>query len=294
MSSMNPSPLRYPGGKYKISPLVECLLGKCFAASIYIEPFAGGAGVALDLLFRGVVEEIVINDSDKAVASFWKFAVNESEALIEKVLNTPVTLDEWKRQRTVYERSSSMSIDYAFASFFLNRTNHSGILSAGPIGGQDQKDWKLDVRYNKENLAEKIRAVGECKDRIHVYNRDVISFIKRQLPKYLDRAFVYFDPPYYRRGKVLYKNFFTHSKHQELCELIKSINDCPWIVSYDAAKEIKDIYDGVSSREFSLSYSLANNGSGREIMFFSNGLELTDSEILKLGMARQFGVQENM
>ena len=289
MKAMNPSPLRYPGGKYKISHLVECLLDKCKNASVYVEPFAGGAGVALDLLFRGVVEEIVINDSDKAIASFWKFAVNESDALIKKVLNTPVTLDEWKRQREVYEQASSMSIDYAFASFFLNRTNHSGILSAGPIGGQEQAGWKLNVRYNKEKLAEKMRAIGECKDRIHVYNRDVISFIKQQLPRYIDRAFVYFDPPYYRRGKVLYKNFFTHKKHQELCELIKSIDGCPWIVSYDAAKEIKEIYDGVPSREFSLSYSLANNGSGREIMFFSEGLTLHDEDIASVGMSGMFG-----
>lgn len=288
MSCQNPSPLRYPGGKYKISPLVEYLLKKCGSASVYVEPFAGGAGVALDLLFRDIVKEIVINDADRAIASFWKYAVTQSEEFVERILATPVTLDEWKKQKYIYEHSSAMSLDYAFASFFLNRTNHSGILASGPIGGQAQQEWKLDARYNKEHLARKIVAIGKCKNRIHIYNRDVMSFIRRQLPQYANNAFVYFDPPYYRKGKVLYKNFFTHQKHEQLCAAIRSIENIPWIVSYDAVSEIRNIYSGIPCREFNLSYSLANNGTGREIMFFSENLSINDNEIDALGMSKMF------
>lgn len=293
MRQMNPSPLRYPGGKYKISRLVRLLMDKAGdERTIYIEPFAGGAGIAIDLLLKKAVQEIVINDSDRAIASFWRSIVNYSEAFIDRMYETPITIDEWGKQRRIYESAKRMSIDYGFATFFLNRTNHSGILSSGPIGGCAQNGWTLDARFNKEELSRKIRAIAEMRSKIHIYNRDVFSFIDRQLPQYSDRGFVYFDPPYYNKGSVLYKNFFTHKMHVDLCSKIKHEVACPWIVSYDAVDHIRQIYKGVPFREFSLSYSLANNGSGREIMFFSDGLCLSDSEISRIDMAHQFGLAE--
>ena len=146
----------------------------------------------------------------------------------------------------------------------------------------------MDVRFNKEELAKKIKAIGDLKDQIQVYNRDVFSFVRNQLPRYEDKAFVYFDPPYYRRGQVLYKNFFNQKKHEELKEDIVSGIGIPWIVSYDNVPAIRKIYRGVPSREFSLNYSLANNGSGREIMFFSDGLKPTNKELRSIGMEEMF------
>lgn len=291
--SSNPSPLRYPGGKYKISRLIELLINKAGdSSSIYIEPFAGGAGVALDLLRRNIVSEIVINDFDRAVSSFWKAVVQESDAFIDKIYSTPVTIEEWHRQREIYRSSTRYSFDYGFATFFLNRTNHSGILTAGPIGGQQQKGWKLDVRYNKADLIGKVDEIKRLRDRIHVFNRDVNSLIANQVRHYGSRAFAYFDPPYYKRGSVLYQNSFTDRLHKKLfcniCENVKS----PWVVSYDDVLEIRKIYQGVSCRTFSLNYSLANNGSGREIMFFSEGLKPTMMELRSIGMESRFSVTE--
>ena len=186
------------------------------------------------------------------------------------------------------------SLAYGFSAFYLNRTNHSGILAAGPIGGRDQDEWKLDVRFNKEELAKRITAIGELKDQIKVYNRDVFSFVRNQLPRYEDSAFVYFDPPYYRRGQVLYKNFFNQKKHVALKEGIVNNIRIPWIVSYDNVSEIRKIYRGVPSREFTLNYSLANNGSGREIMFFSDGLRPTMRELRSIGMDGMFANEGNL
>ena len=286
----NPSPLRYPGGKFKIHQLIALLISKIDGeCDTYIEPFAGGAGVALQLLLSGVVEQIVINDSDQAIAAIWKAMTRENDAFLDKMWSTSVTLDEWYRQRDIYFNSKKKySLAYGFAAFYLNRTNHSGILAAGPIGGRDQGEWKLDVRFNKEELAKKIKAIGDLKDQIQVYNRDVFSFVRNQLPRYEDKAFVYFDPPYYRRGQVLYKNFFNQKKHEELKEDIVSGLGIPWIVSYDNVPAIRKIYRGVPSREFSLNYSLANNGSGREIMFFSDGLKPTNKELRSIGMEEMF------
>ena len=116
----------------------------------------------------------------------------------------------------------------------------------------------------------------------------MFSFVRNQLSRFEDNAFVYFDPPYYRRGQVLYKNFFNQKKHEELKEEIINDISIPWIVSYDNVPEIRKIYRGVPSREFSLNYSLANNGSGREIMFFSDGLKPTMRELRSIGMEAMF------
>lgn len=291
MSSKNPSPLRYPGGKYKISKLIELLIGKAdVPCNTYVEPFAGGAGVALELLLNGVVDRIVINDSDRAIYSVWKAMTECNAEFLDKLMNVRVDLEEWRKQREIYFSSKCYSLEYGFSAFFLNRTNHSGILASGPIGGMEQSEWKLDVRFNKEELAKKIRAIGELKDQIKVFGRDVFSFIRNQLPKVGENAFVYFDPPYYNKGKVLYKNFFTPEKHEKLKDSISGSVSIPWIVSYDDVPEIRKIYEDFPMRSFSLLYSLANNGNGREVMFFKSAeLKPTRNELERIGMDKMFG-----
>ena len=271
MKRENPSPLRYPGGKYKISKLIADIIKRAHRiGGVYIEPFAGGAGVALDLLFSDVVRSIVINDSDRAIYSFWRAILTQTEQFIDRLMTVDVSIGEWKRQREIYRRSSrGYSLDLAFAAFFLNRANRSGILSAGPIGGMTQGEWKLDVRFNKADLREKIEKIATYKSRIKVCGKDVFSFIDKVLPRVPDDAFVYFDPPYYKKGRVLYKNFFTPDLHKELRNSIVAKVKCPWIVSYDDVTEIRKLYHNYDARDLSISYSLANNGMGSEVMFFS-------------------------
>lgn len=289
--SRNPSPLRYPGGKFKLSKLIELLVRKSDAhCECYIEPFAGGAGVALQLLLSGVVQRIVINDSDRAIASVWKAAMKETDAFVDRINQVELSLAEWNRQREIFFRSTKYSFDYGFAAFYLNRTNHSGILSAGPIGGRVQRGLTLEARFNRAGLADRIQTIGEHRDCIKVYNQDVFSFIRNQLPLQGRNTFVYFDPPYYRRGKVLYQNFFTRARHEALRDAILNIAQCPWIVTYDDVPEIRDIYHDVPCRAFNLNYSLANNGAGREVMFFSNPRQMpTEEDLAPIRMDRNFG-----
>lgn len=271
MSSLNPSPLRYPGGKFKISRLIECLIEKSgIVAPVYIEPFAGGAGVALDLLFRGKVSSIVINDSDRAIYSVWRAILTETDAFLEKVVNADLSIEEWMKQQKIYLSSSHYSLDFAFATFFLNRTNHSGILTSGPIGGQKQEKWTLGVRYNKERLEKQIQEIGKHKKEIRLYGFDIFTFLKRMMSTTGENGFIYFDPPYYRKGKRLYKNYFTPQVHSKLCSLISNGIPQSWIVTYDNVPEIVNLYEKFPSLPFSLGYSLANNGRGKEIMFFKN------------------------
>lgn len=283
----NPSPLRYPGGKFKLSKLVELVIGKAGdKCTTYIEPFAGGAAIAIDLLLRNVVTNIVINDLDRNIYSFWKACVEDSDNFIDRIYYTPVNLDVWKKQREIYRAGGKYSLDLAFATFFLNRTNHSGILSSGPIGGMAQEKWKLDVRYSKDILIRKVKSIGARRRSIKVYNRDVFSLIRNQVSAYGENALIYFDPPYYIRGSELYKNFFTEEVHGRLSNSIDKDVTSPWIVSYDDVPEICKLYELFPVKHFHLGYSLANNGKGKEVMFFKDErLMPSDDEIksLKLG-----------
>lgn len=268
---MNYSPLRYPGGKSKLAPLVKAIINNNLEnTDTYIEPFAGGAGVALSLLFDGVVERIVLNDYDKAIYSIWKSIYNNSDEFIDRIYNTPLTIDEWRNQKRIYiKEQNKYSFELGFAAFYLNRTNRSGILSAGPIGGYSQEGtYLIDARFNREALASRISKIAQRKHSILIYNQEINTFISRILPKYIHNAFIYFDPPYYKNGKRLYKKFFMDSDHARLREKIKDIKN--WIITYDNIPEIVELYDLFDKRLFSLNHSAANKGYNPELVIFSS------------------------
>lgn len=268
----NCSPLRYPGGKSKLVPFISLLIKKSgLTAPIYIEPFAGGAGVGLELLFKGEVEEIVINDYDKAIYSMWRAILTETQKFVTLIRTATFDDNEWKKQKKIYlTQNSKYSLELGFATFYLNRTNRSGILSAGPIGGHNQTgNYRMDVRFNKDDLIKRVNKVASFKHKIHLYNQDVRSFVKYYGAKYFDKAFIYFDPPYYQKGKQLYKNFLNHKDHVEIKKLVVKLR-CPWIVTYDNVAEIKGIYDGYPAYKYDLYYGVANGGMNSEVLFFSD------------------------
>lgn len=268
----NPSPLRYPGGKNRLSGFIKLAIENLgMQDCTYVEPFAGGAGVALSLLLDGTVSRIVINDYDKAVYSFWRAVKEDSKSLIRLIEATPITINEWYKQKNVYLNSTTYSAELAFATLFLNRTNRSGILNAGPIGGYSQEgDWTLDVRFNKEVIIKKIESIAAEKDRIKVYNKDIISLLQNYASSFGDNAFYYFDPPYYNKGQKLYKNFFTPDDHQRIYSVITESIKSPWIITYDDVNEIAEMYSAYEMRHFDLTYSAANKGTASELMFFSD------------------------
>lgn len=268
----NPSPLRYPGGKNRLAGFIRLVIQNLNMPNCtYVEPFAGGAGVALSLLLDNTVDRIVINDYDKAIYSFWRAVKQEPASLIDLIQSTPVTIDEWYRQKEIYSTSTSYSLDLAFATLFLNRTNRSGILNAGPIGGYAQDgEWRLDVRFDKEALITKIELISRERERISMYNKDIISLLRNYAPRLGDRLFFYFDPPYYNKGQKLYKNFFTPQDHQRICDVISNEIASPWIITYDDVNQIAEMYAGYEMRHFDLTYSAANKGTASELMIFSD------------------------
>ena len=278
----NYSPLRYPGGKSALYPIIlNAIIRKSLYDCIYIEPFAGGASIGLSLLLEGAVKSIIINDADKAIYSFWRSILSSPEWFIQKIKDTPITIDEWKKQKEIFANSQKYSPEFGFATFFLNRTNRSGILSAGPIGGYKQEgNYKIDCRFNKDFLIEKIHKISKKRNCIRVYNQDISIFLKRYLPKNCDNVFVYFDPPYFEKGQRLYLNHFSQCDHQRLRDVVADTT-FSWIMTYDDKQEIRDLYKDYRMQSFSINYSLSNKGKGSELMLFKDNICVPSPEVLK-------------
>lgn len=278
------SPLRYPGGKGKLAPFMKVLIEKTgHKGGTYIEPFAGGAGIALDLLENDIVSQIVINDLDKGIYSFWRAILSETDRFVEAVHEVSVSVEEWKRQREILlHADNKYSFELGFSTFYLNRTNRSGIINGGIIGGLEQNGgWKLDARFNKDNLINRILNIAKKKESIHLYNKDVVSLTKKYLPKYEKNAFVYFDPPYFKKGKQLYLNFFNEQDHVRIEKMIREFVNCDWVITYDDVPEIANIYVNHKLRRFDLNYSVAQKRKASEIIIFSNEDMIPDERCLE-------------
>jgi len=281
----NRTPLRYPGGKARLRPYVERLISQNrLYDSHYVEPFCGGAGLALQLLMDYVVGSIHINDLDSAVYAFWHSVVHETDALCALVESTPCNLDTWVAQRHVWKTQENFSLlELGFATFFLNRTNRSGILEAGVIGGKAQTgNWKVDARYNVKDLLIRIRAIGEFRSRIHIYNREALSFLQELTPQLPEKSLVYLDPPYVEKGPGLYLNSYSENDHRRLACWVKGSLDKPWMVSYDDHPLIRECYQGSIDLSMNLPYSAyGNSRRGTELVYFSKGLQLPDMSEVK-------------
>lgn len=265
------SPLRYPGGKNKAYEYVKYLV-ESHNISTYIEPFAGGAAVAIRLLLNNDVKKIIINDFDLSIYAFWHIAVFQSEELITLINKTPITIEEWHRQKEIQKNKENVPLlDLAFSTLFLNRTNRAGIIKAGVIGGKNQDGkYLLDCRFNKESIIKKIQNIASHKNRIEVYNLDAKIFISTVI-KNTRKSLTFFDPPYYEKGPDLYTNFYNHEDHVELASIInKEMKNRYWILTYDVVKQIKNLYSSFSMREYYLNYSISKPTKGKEFIFFSN------------------------
>lgn len=277
------SPLRYPGGKLKVVDYIKRLFeANDLCDGIYIEPYAGGASVALSLLFGEYVRSIKINDIDRSIYAFWHSVLNETEVLCRRIQDTPVNMETWEVQRRVQVRKNDADLlELGFSTFFLNRTNRSGILSGGVIGGKNQNgNFKIDARYNKEDLIDRIESVAEYADRIELTSIDAVDLIK-SIKRPSPKTICYLDPPYYVKGRDLYLNYYNDDDHRAIAKAIKKYKG-RWIISYDAVDFIKELYQEYRQTEYYLSYSAGNPSKGKEIMVYSDGLVLPEAEIVKV------------
>lgn len=276
---MNNSPLRYPGGKSLMTNFFVDLFHKNGLQDIvYAEPYAGGAGAAINLLLDGHVNEIVINDANIGIYSFWNALVNESDRFIQTINAVPVTLAEWYKQREVLQRSTKPSFELGVATFFMSRTNRSGVIFGGAIGGsteekQNKAKYKIDCRFNKQDLIQRLKIISANKRRIKVANEDALAFL-RQLD---NNVFVYLDPPYYVKGKSLYMNHYTNKDHKELASFLQNEAHFNWVLSYDDAPQIREMYADSDLYRFPLKYTVSKKQIGYELLTHSCNLQFPEN-----------------
>lgn len=283
------SPLRYPGGKLKVVDYIKRLFEvNDVVGGTYIEPYAGGASVALSLLFDGYAGRIKINDIDRSIYAFWHSVLNNTDALCWLISDTPITMDVWQAQHELQKHKEEADLlELGFSTFFLNRTNRSGILNGGVIGGKEQTgNFKIDARYNKKDLIERIERIAGYADLIELTSMDAVALLKRYKRAPAAKTFCYLDPPYHVKGRDLYLNYYNDDDHRAIAETIKKYKG-KWIISYDAVDFIKELYRDYRQKEYCLSYSAGNRSKGKEIMVYSDGLTLPDAEIVKLKRSKK-------
>ncbi len=266
------SPLRYPGGKTRLANKLLEAIEKNFKEKekvVLVEPYAGGAGASLALLFAEKVEEIVINDLDRAIFTFWKIAVSDTDYLINKIRRTEVSIKEWKKQKAIYI-STKNERKLAFATLFLNRTNRSGIMNGGPIGGTKQSGvWKVNARFTKKTIIDRLEKIKEFRNKIEVCNLDGIELLKKlEERKNKKQYFIFLDPPYFQKGQSLYLNHYNNKDHENLSEFLVKSSFKKWIMTYDDVPYIKNLYATMRTKGFAIQHNAYESKVGREVMIF--------------------------
>lgn len=264
------SPLRYPGGKSKIYDKIKNLIiANDYNNRTYVEPFAGGFGIGIGLLCEEIVSAAILNDFDSHIYHFWYAVLNETEDLLRLITDTPITIEERERQKQNYKSVDSDSLTDGFATLFLNRVNFSGVIKGGPIGGLDQAGtYKLDCRFNKEDIKSKIEAIAKLRSKIKLYNKDAGYLIRTSLTKMKSPMFLNIDPPYVMKGNQLYTNFFTEGDHLNLERVVARHLDekFPWIITYDDCNLIRELYKQFHMQEYDIAHNAGGSVMGKELV----------------------------
>ncbi len=279
------SPLRYPGGKNKLAKFIAQICVDNNICGHYVEPYAGGASVALYLLLEGKMGSITINDYDRSIYAFWYSALNHTNKLCELIENTDVNIENWLIMKEIQKNKKKADIlELGFSTLFLNRTNRSGIINAGVIGGIKQDgNYKIGCRFNKEDLIRRIKLIATYKKNIKLYKKDALKLIEKIKKESSNiNTIFYFDPPYYLKGPGLYKNSYNDGDHKKVSQEIEKIKTIHWIVSYDNTSRVKDFYKFVkNSFEFNLTYTAFCIKKGKEILFFDSKLKNMNFDLIK-------------
>jgi DNA adenine methylase len=270
------NPLRYPGAKRLLVDYIDDLLdANNLRECCFFEPYAGSAAVGLELLQRNHIGNLVLCEKDILLYAFWQSVFCDPISLCKRIDETPITIETWK-QLDVYRRVESLNqatiLDLGFAGLFFNRTNFSGILKANPIGGINQtSNYNISCRFNKKQITKTILQLSELGSRVAVHYGDAIEYLATQTPRFIrQNSFCYFDPPYYEKGAMIYRHYYTNKNHIALAKFVREVKNLDWIISYDDAPFICGLYSntGAQYRPFFTDYTCASKkrSQGKELL----------------------------
>ena len=273
------SPLRYPGGKGKLAKFMAAIVrANGLSDGRYIEPYAGGAGIAWELLITGVVRRVLINDISPHVFAFWTSVLSRTDDLCRRIRDVPLSVEEWDYQKQIFRKPEDAStIELGLSFFYLNRTNRSGILNGGLIGGRKQDGkWRMDARFNRKDLIHRITKIADCAGRIEVTCADAVELLRERSDGLGERDLIYLDPPYFEKGRMLYYDAYRPDDHAAVAELLADLEGPRWVVSYDNVEAIRSLYSFAPRLEYTIGYSARRRMRGSEVMFFSEGLAVPE------------------
>jgi len=264
------SPLRYPGSKRRFAGYVRRVLAlNGLRPELFVEPFAGGASVALQLLNDGAVERIGLIDKDPLVAAFWRTVFFDTAWLVRQVETMEVSLERWSFWRKTQPKTVRRQ---ALKCLFLNRTSFSGILApcAGPIGGRaQQSDYDISCRFPRETLVRRIEQAAALREKVAfvwgvTWPAGIARIARMQSTGRLPAdVFYYFDPPFFEKADRLYTHYFTEPDHRKLRDHILT-EKAWWLLSYDSVDRVRELYGQVPT-QVDLLYSVASNAGQKAV-----------------------------
>ncbi len=273
------SPLRYPGGKAKLSQYMGLVIdANRLGDADFIEPFAGGASVGLYLLANAYIRKLYLNDIDISIYAFWHSILNHPDNFCRRIEKISVDVKNWREQKEIQKNRYEASLfDLGFSTFFLNRTNRSGIMNGGVIGSLKQDGpWKIDSRFNKAELIRRIERIATFSGRISIQNLDACDFIDEIKPILSKKSLVYLDPPYFEKGPSLYRKYFDQDDHVSMADYLRGLEHLKWVISYDNHNLLNKLYKSYRRVEFVLNYSAADSPSGSEVIIFAKSMAVPD------------------
>ncbi|MEI7867358.1 MAG: DNA adenine methylase [Candidatus Methylumidiphilus sp.] len=276
------SPLRYPGSKATFLKVVlEFIEVHGLKGREIVEPYAGSGIVSLSLVANNLVSHATLVERDPLLYSFWKAVFEHTDILLSSIEDININMDTWYELRVLLKHKipeNELIPDLALACLFFNRTNFSGVLHSGPIGGKDQSsDYKLDCRFNKKDIISRIRQISSLRDGVSVKFGDALEFLQKANIQNHEKRFFYVDPPYFKQGRKLYRYYYKVIDHKRLYDIL-SVATFPWLLSYDKHEFIELLYDGFPQVHQSFRYMSRTPKNENELVVTNMVIPVLDTQ----------------
>lgn len=231
------SPFRYPGGKTWFVPAFrQWMQSLDKKPEVLVEPFAGGATIALTAVCEGLTDHAVLIELDPDVAAVWKIVTaGDAPLLAEKILGFDLTVDTVKAELA---NAAQSTLQQAFQTILRNRTFHGGILAAGSgLIKSGEAGKGISSRWYPQTLAKRFLALHVVRQRLTVLCSDALQSAKKYQS---DPNCVFFvDPPYTAGGKKAGRRLYSFFDldHAALFEFCANIAG-DFVMTYDNANEV--------------------------------------------------------